>query len=223
MTTPKTTLDALNFTMPSTKTIFVSALGAIVLLALATTGPLMSQVEETTYTVDHSEGPIEIRTYPPTIVAETTTTGDRKTAIREGFQIIAGYIFGGNVGSRKIEMTAPVLQQRSIGSTSSHTAEQVSDRAWNVRFVMPKTWTLATLPKPQDQHINLRLLPSAKFAAIRFSGLARDPSIKEQTERLADFIRAQKLRPVGSPLLAFFNPPWTLPFLRRNEVMIEVQ
>ena len=209
--------------MQSSKTIFVFALGAIIVLALATTGPLMSQVEEAPYAVDHSEGPVEIRTYPPTIVAETTTTGDRKTAIREGFQIIAGYIFGANVGSRKVEMTAPVMQQRSLRGPSNQSIEQAGVGAWKVRFVMPRTWTLDALPKPRDQRVSLKLLPAAKFAAIRFSGLARDASIKEQTARLTAFVDANNLKSTGVPILAFFNPPWTLPLFRRNEVMIEIQ
>lgn len=183
----------------------VAAIGAVM-----TAGPLMSQVEQPSYTILRSQGDIEIRAYGPMIVAETQVDGDRKASLGAGFRQIAGYIFGGNGGSRKIAMTAPVIQQAKSGG-------------WRVRFVMPKAATMDTLPRPNDPRVTLAHLPAATYAAIRFSGWASDKAIERQTRRLMDYVASNNLKAAGAPVLAFFDPPWTLPFLRRNEVMIVLE
>ncbi len=107
-------------------------------------------------------------------------------------------------------MTAPVLQELQMGK-------------WKVRFVMPKKYSFETLPKPNSKEVILIPLPAKRFAVIRFSGLADNESIKLHTDKLEAYIAAKKLNPIGGTVLAFYNPPWTIPFLRRNEVMIEVE
>ena len=87
---------------------------------------------------------------------------------------------------------------------------------------MPARYTTDTLPRPIDPAVNLKHLEAKRFAAIRFSGSGRDASLRRHTERLTEFVTAKGLRPLSSPVYAFYNPPWTLPFLRRNEVMIEI-
>ena len=173
----------------------------------------MGQVEQPKYVVERSAGQIEVRRYPAMIVAQVKETGARKAAIGEGFSAIAGYIFGGNRSSQKVAMTAPVLQ-RSDGARA--------DGAWTVQFVMPREWSLATLPKPNDPRVTLAAQPAATFAVIRFSGHAGDATIATKTQALDAFIASQNLQASGAPVLAFFNPPWTLPSLRRNEIMVEV-
>ena len=202
----------------------VAGAAAIVLIAIASAGPLMSQVEQPTYEVLGSTGPIEVRAYPSMIVAEAAVAGERKAAIGEGFRLIAGYIFGGNAASQKVAMTAPVLQERVAEvHFKGKDAQQPKDGVWVVRFVMPRKWTLATLPGPRDPRIKLVTRAAATFAAIRFSGLAGDAAIAKRTGELEAYVARNKFETVGAPILAFFNPPWTLPFLRRNEVMIEVK
>jgi DNA gyrase inhibitor GyrI len=169
----------------------------------------VSKTEQAPYRVAESHGAIEVRDYPNLIVALTEVSGDRKQAIQTGFRAIAGYIFGGNQSSEKIAMTAPVLQ----GS--------VGDR-WKVRFVMPAGKNLTNLPKPADASVSLMELPASRFAVIRFSGTAGEESLAKNTEQLLEFIRTRQLGSIGSPVYAFYNPPWTLPFLRRNEVMVQV-
>ena len=121
----------------------------------------MSRVEQAAYEVLRSEGPIEIRRYQPMVVAEVDVEGDRKPAISRGFRAIAGYIFGGNADARKVAMTAPVMQQRKpLGATPT----------WFVRFVMPRAWTLETLPRPNDPNVVLKPIASESYAAITFSG-----------------------------------------------------
>jgi DNA gyrase inhibitor GyrI len=183
----------------------------------------MSHVEQPDYKVVTSQENIEIRVYPPMILAEVEVSGERKQAIREGFEILADYIFGNNTFNKNIEMTAPVTNELSekMAMTAPVLQEQHMDK-WKVRFVMPKKYSFETLPKPNSKKVTLIPLPARRFAVIRFSGLADNESIKLHTEELKAYIVAEKLNPIGGTVLAFYNPPWTIPFLRRNEVMIEV-
>jgi hypothetical protein len=186
-------------------------------------GPVLSRVEQPDYKVENQDGSIEIRSYGPMIAAEAQVQGERKSAINEGFRLIAGYIFGKNEPQAKIEMTAPVEQQKSqkIAMTSPVT-QQGQENSWTVRFIMPKSWTMQTLPAPSDPRVKLEPLPARRFLVVTFSGLARDDAIESRTAELRRYAASNKLATVGEPLLAFYNPPWTLPMLRRNEIMLEL-
>ncbi|MEZ5542167.1 MAG: heme-binding protein [Pseudomonadota bacterium] len=183
----------------------------------------MSNVEQAKYDVIERHGAVEIRDYAPMIVAEVTVSGDRAAAIRDGFRMIADYIFGNNISSQKVAMTAPVLQEpgEMIAMTAPVT-QQGSDGVWLVRFVMPSSYTLETLPKPNNADVLLKQVDGKRFAVIRFTGLPRQEKLEKQTKELGAFIRENGLQPVSEQIYAFYNPPWTLPFLRRNEVMIEI-
>ena len=87
---------------------------------------------------------------------------------------------------------------------------------------MPTNYTMNTLPKPNNDAVKLEKISGKRFAVIRFSGMAGEDSLKEHTDELNAFIKNKKLNALAQPTYAFFNPPWTLPFLRRNEVMIEI-
>jgi effector-binding domain-containing protein len=200
---------------------------AIVILGAVMWGPVVSNVEEPKYSVIESHDPIEIRDYAPKIIAQTDVTGERNEAISQGFRVIADYIFGNNISaqkvSQKIEMTAPVLQQQS--ETIAMTApvlQEGTGNSWSVAFVMPDAYTMETLPKPNNDLVKIINVPEKRFAVIRFTGLASDTSLQNQTEKLKSFIKAHDLKAVSGPAYAFYNPPWTLPFMRRNEVMIEI-
>lgn len=203
------------------KMLIVILVGIIILAALA--GSIMSHVEQPNYKLIRSEGNIEIRDYSPMILAEVEVSGERKQAIREGFKILADYIFGNNTSKIKMEMTAPVTNEISekMAMTAPVLQEQHMNK-WKVRFVMPKKYSLDSLPKPNSKDVMLIPLPARRFAVIRFSGLADNESIKLHTDKLKAYIVAEKLNQIGEAALAFYNPPWTLPFLRRNEVMIEI-
>lgn len=170
----------------------------------------MTVNETPSYTTVSSKGKIEIRDYSPMILAEVQVSGERKQAIRDGFKILADYIFGNNCPKQKLPMTAPVIQ------------EQLMDR-WKVRFVMPKQYPLETLPKPNSKDVLLVPLPAKRFAVIRFSGRTTDENIQQHTRELEGYIADQQLRTLGETVFAFYNPPWTLPFLRRNEIMREIE
>ena len=193
------------------------------LLIAALWGPIVSNVEQPKYQVVASEGNIEIRDYAAMIVAETEVTGDRREAISKGFRTIADYIFGNNTAAQKVPMTAPVTQQEGakIAMTAPVT-QQGEGNTWRVRFIMPASYTIATLPKPNNPVVELKEIGAKRFAVIRFSGMAGEDNLKRHTKELNDFISARKLAPRSGPTYAFYNPPWTLPLLRRNEVMVEV-
>ena len=204
------------------KTIILSVAGVLI-LGVVLSGNIMSNVEQAKYEVIEKQDNIEIRDYAPMIIAEVEVEGNRKEAINKGFRLIADFIFGNNAPAQKVAMTAPVLQQTSekIAMTAPVT-QQGDGNSWKVRFIMPANYTMASLPKPNNNLVQLHEVESKRFAAIRFSGKARDESLKEQTDKLNNFIAAKKLTAKGAPIYAFFNPPWTLPFCRRNEVMIEI-
>ena len=154
---------------------------------------------------------------------EARVSGERRDAISNGFRIIADYIFGNNTAAQKVPMTAPVTQQGSetIAMTAPVT-QQADGNTWRVRFIMPSSYTIDTLPKPNNPVIELKEIPAKRFAVIRFSGMAGEESLKLHAKELKDFISAKNLTLLSAPTYAFYNPPWTLPFLRRNEVMVEI-
>ena len=202
-------------------------LGVILLLMLggAFAGSLMSRVEQAKYAVVESYDDLEIRDYAPMIVAQVTVTGPREEAIRAGFRLIADYIFGNNISRTKVSMTAPVMQQTSeqVAMTAPVMQQSNAPGNWSVRFMMPVSQTFETLPKPTNDQITLQQVPEKRFAVIRFSGLATQRSLEEKRKRLEDFLLEKKMTALSPPRYAFYNPPWTLPFLRRNEIMIEIK
>ena len=201
---------------------WISAFAVAILVAAAAAGPIMSRVEQPEYRIEASDGAVEIRSYGPMIAAEAMVEGERKTAINEGFRLIAAYIFGANKPNTKIAMTAPVQQQRQTIAMTAPVTQQNSGNAWTVRFIMPKAWTMETLPLPNSARVSLKPIPARRFVAITFSGFATDEAIQKRTGELRRYAAGHKLATAGEPLLAFCNPPWTLPFFRRNEVMLEL-
>lgn len=196
----------------------------VLLSAFTLSGPIMSDVEQAKYTVVQTDDDFEIRDYAPSLAAEVEVSGDRKEAISEGFKTIADYIFGNNQSSDKVAMTAPVIQEQSQTIAMTTPVIQEGDgKSWQVRFIMPSQYTLETLPKPNNASVKIVELPAKRFAVIRFSGVPDNDDLKEKTEQLTDWLKQNNLKTVGKPVYAFYNPPWTLPFLRRNEVLIEIE
>lgn len=201
---------------------FIGAVALVVIVAAAA-GPIMSRVEQPEYKVTRSERSIELREYGAMVVAEAEVKGERKAAINEGFRLIAAYIFGANKPNAKISMTAPVQQQakQTIAMTAPVT-QQAGDGDWTVSFILPKSWTMETLPEPTNERVKLVPMPAKRMVAIRFSGTADVRSIATKTAELRKYAADHDLSVIGEPVLAFYNPPWTLPFFRRNEIMLEL-
>ena len=195
-------------------------------MLVATVAGAAMAVEEPKFTPVLREGDFELRDYPALVVAEVTVTGDQKEAASKGFRLLAGYIFGGNKRRQSIAMTAPVAQQaasQKIAMTAPVAQTQTTAGAWVVRFTMPSAYTLQTLPVPDDASVNLRNIAPARFAVLRFSGLAQPADVEARSNELLGLVKSHRLRVIGAVTLAQYNPPWTLWFLRRNEVMVEVE
>jgi len=186
-------------------------------------GPVMSNVEKPDYKVIQTERNIEIRQYEPMIIAEVEVDGKREDAIREGFRLIADYIFGNNTVQRDIDMTAPVQQQESqkIAMTAP-VQQQSTGRSWQISFVMPSKYSMETLPEPKNDRVRLKEIMTKKFVVIKFSGTNSNENVTEHENQLMNYIEANQIKIIDSPKYAFYNAPWTLPFMRRNEVMIEI-
>ena len=192
----------------------------------------MSRVEQPDFKVISSEGSIELRQYGPMIAAEVEVQGERKAAIQEGFRLIAAYIFGANSPNAKIAMTAPVQQQnaQNIAMTAPVT-QQTDGNKWMVRFIMPSSWSLDTLPTPNDERVTLKPIPPKRMAVIRFSGTANDNLIRSKTDELRKYTSDQSSPRWASPRLPFTIHPgrypscaetkscWSLPNARGREGM----
>jgi hypothetical protein len=171
-------------------------------------------VREPAYTVLKNEPPFEVRSYGVLTVAETLVEGDFDIAGSLGFRRLAGYIFGKNQNvkgeSEKIAMTAPVTMESQ-------------NQQWRLHFVMPQGMVLGDLPKPVDASVQLRELPPQRMAAVRFSGLTTAASIEHQTQLLKDWLSRNNLAFDDRPQVARYNDPFTLPWNRRNEILIPLK
>ncbi|WP_431297852.1 SOUL family heme-binding protein [Tabrizicola sp. BL-A-41-H6] len=171
------------------------------------------------YTVESTEGAVEIRSYPPHIAAEVTVSGSRDAAINAGFRVLAGYIFGGNEAKAKVAMTTPVIQAPSEKIAMTTPVTQVeSDQGWTVQFMMPSEYTLDTLPKPKDSRIRFITTDPVRMAVLRFSGIPTTAALAKRTEELRAWAAAKGLTLSGAPQFMFYDPPFRMPWNRRNEV-----
>lgn len=199
--------------------------------------------EEPKFELLAQDGDHEIRRYSALIVAETMVQGDMDAATLQGFKRIADYIFGNNQAakpgagspSEKIAMTSPVVAEpvassSKIAMTAPVTAEPVggdasmaSAQQWRVHFVMPSAYTLASLPTPVNSAVQLRAVPPQVFAVLKYSGLNTTARVQEKTDELVRWLASRQLQPQGTPQLARYDPPWTLPMWRRNEIHVRIE
>jgi len=168
---------------------------------------------------------IEVRRYGARIAAETTVGASQSGDARgEAFRLIAGYIFGANATSDKVAMTSPV-EVSGPGTTIAMTAPvEVNGSAGDLvmRFFMPSHHTMATLPRPKDPRVLLKELPPTTVAVLRFSGSTGEAAVAEQTGHLLAALQATTWTVTGAATAFFYNPPWTIPALRTNEVVVPV-
>jgi hypothetical protein len=184
--------------------------------------------EEPKYSVIEKTEPFELRLYEPMILAEVKVEGDLDEASSQGFRLIAAYIFGQNQVTEKISMTSPVaIEEQNVKSAkiAMTTPVNIEPNAgqWTVSFVMPSTYTLSSLPKPLNPKVQLREIPAVKRAVIQFSGFYNAQKVADKTLELEQWMKTRNLEAASAPKFARYNPPWTLPFMRRNEVMIDIR
>jgi hypothetical protein len=168
--------------------------------------------EQPTYQVIQNEDNKEIRRYDSFIIAKTTISSNFKDAQGKGFRILAGYIFGKNKSQQKISMTAPVM------------TVPADKENWTMTFSMPSKFTINTLPTPTDERVRIEKVEQRLFAAITYSGLWDESKNEEETKKLKEWLKKYPEYELISPaMFAAYNPPWTIPFLRRNEMLIELR
>ena len=188
-------------------------------------GLLSSRVEQASYEVTKRSDGYEVRKYPAHVVAQTSVRGSYQEALNEGFRIVAGYIFGGNVKQQNIAMTAPVTEQRVESEKVAMTAPVLATMEGEshvISFGMPRNKTLATLPTPTDDRVKIVEIPEKMFAVRQFSWSRSDARIAMMKKKLLADMTRDNLRVIGSPVYAGYNAPWTLPWLARHEVMVEI-
>lgn len=188
-----------------------------------------SALEEPEYTVVSTYDEFELRHYPPYLVAEVDVSGDLVDGGNAAFRILAGYIFGDNQSAEKMKMTAPVeARPADDGEKMAMTAPVTATAAAAKRgmttfaFVMERKYSKDTLPIPNDERIRITEMPERIMAVRRYSGRWTESRYAENLETLMAALSDAGIKPVGQPVLARYNSPFSLPFLRRNEVMIEI-
>ena len=185
---------------------------------------MSSRIEQTAYSMIKSEKEYEVRLYPRHIVAQTIVQGPYTSALNQGFRIVAGYIFGGNTKKENIAMTAPVIEQKTnvtIPMTAPVTAS-IEGESHIIAFGMPSSYTLATLPTPTDSRVEIVTVPEKKMAVVRFSWLRTDNRVQSKKQELLAALKRDGVTTIGEPQYAGYNPPWTPPWMRRNEILIEI-
>ncbi len=185
--------------------------------------------EEPDHSAEKLTRAVEIRRYGVRIAAETTVTADEEAARNTGFRRLARYIFGANHVNEKIAMTAPVAQQSSnkqgekIAMTVPVSQEAAGDGEWVIRFFMPADKTLESLPEPDDAEVRLVTVPPETLAVRRFTGSRSRRAVAAQTAELIKALRDTGFEAVDTPAAWFYDPPWTVPALRRNEIAVPIE
>lgn len=201
---------------PNVSTALIAG-GAILALGTAfyVTKKVAEHSEEPDYDVVRRDGEIEIRDYDAMVIAETVKTGYHEKARRRGFETLYDFIAANNRSGKKIAMTVPVLQQLSESEGRT--------KGWAVRFIMPKKYTKASLPTPNSSDVSIVEVPAKRLVAIRFSGNFTASLASKKLMALYNYVSDESLKQKGDPIYAFYNAPWTPGFMKRNEILIEVE
>ena len=179
----------------------------------------MAKYETPKYEVLKSYKNIEIRKYPSYLVAEVSNSGERDKAANESFMILFDYINGKNIPNEKIPMTVPVSQEGEKIPMTVPVEQLKENYNWKMSFVLPSKYTLENVPKPKDARIKIYKQESSKRIAIRFSGFSSDSNLSKNKKKLDNYIKENGIKIKSDAVYAFYDAPFTLPFLRRNEIM----
>ncbi len=198
---------------------------AMGLLSVACSVVGIRREEEPAYQVILLEGNNEVRRYAGFIVATTLVEGDYDTTSRIAFRRLFDYISGNNAKQQTITMTAPVLQEkeRMAMTMAAPVIQEATDQGWVMSFVMPKQFTMATIPVPGDPKVQLQQVAGKEIAVRSYTGWTSEQTISELGEELERWSKNQGFKAVSAPRSARYDPPWAIPFLRRNEIHLDVQ
>ncbi len=208
--------------------VVLAAVGALALGACSVAG-VRDGYDQPDYRVEQTlPGGVEIRRYAPRLAAETTVDGEGRDARNRAFRLLFNYIAGDNRPGGEIAMTVPVETQggREIAMTvpvETVPAESAgADGRLTMRFFLPPEFTEENAPPPANQQVRIVMLPAVTVAAIRFTGLGGRDAEAEQRDALAAALAESGWQPAGAAAALYYDPPWTIPFLRRNEITVPV-
>ena len=197
----------------------------LLLLVFTLSGNAAMAIEEPVYEVLLETKYYEVRRYQPYIVAEVDVDDDFKRAGNSAFRVLAGYIFGDNEPQQEMAMTAPVESRKGVrmNMTAPVTSQAGNgDGPYTYAFVMERKYTMNTLPKPDNPDIRLVQRPERIMAVHRYSGTWSEERYREHEKLLLDALAIDRVETTGSPVFARYNAPFTPWFLRRNEIMVEI-
>ena len=201
-------------------------IGVLVLALVVYAVVSVIRLEKPGYSVVYESGNIEYRQYEPYLVSETVIeqARDYKAAGNEGFRRLFRYISGANSGQNKISMTVPVAQTESSQKIAMTVPVQQTEAAagWRVAFMLPSEYTLETAPQPTDERVKIRAVPGRLTAVLRYSGRWTESNYQEKRTTLLEALEQASITPIGEVQSAQYAPPSTPPFLRRNEVLVEI-
>lgn len=182
--------------------------------------------EELKYEVIENDDKKEIRYYPSYIVAQVTVD-DRDDPERKAFRILADYIFGKNKSKSEISMTAPVItaeETEEISMTAPVIMSPEEKNKMTMSFTMPSKYKMEDLPEPIDKRVELAKVSDHYVAAFKYSWFMNKDKNSRLAKKLINWLESKpNYTPVSEPYFAGYNPPWTIPFLRRNEVLIKLE
>ncbi len=223
------------------KTMYILiALGIVLAIWFLYSWLSVRNIEEPKYSIVSVADGYEIREYNSYIIAETVVkvTKDRNDAARKGFPIVAGYIFGDNTKKDKIAMTVPVNTEETTSEKIAMTAPVNTEKiamtvpvntteaesgSYKVSFVLPSEYTMDTLPTPNDSRVSIKEVPSRKVAVKKFTWSVNEARLQKNEELLLSSLKRDGVVPVSAVNVARFNTPWTIPFMLRTEVQVDIK
>ncbi len=205
------------------KMLKIFALFAPLFLAGCTVFGVRTVAEPPFTVVERPVDGVEVRRYAPRVAAEVRLAAGESRPDGQAFRLLFDYISGANAGEREIAMTAPVEQTGTEIAMTAPVEMGQRDDAFRMRFFLPEEFTLATAPEPDDSRVVLVELEAEHVAVSTFTGWWTQASVARRQAALVDRLDATSWQPSGPPTAWFYDPPWTLPFLRRNEVAVPVE
>ena len=201
------------------------SVGVVVMVTLALS--LRAAIEEPPFRLLEKVGDIEFRAYGIRLVAETYADGSEEEAREAGFKVLAEFIFGKNAqkSARSAMGLGTSMTKPSEGIAMTSPVEQalISPARWRIRFYMPAKYSASSLPTPLNPDVTVLEAPGETMAVLRFSDSRDAASVLKRTTLLLKNLASTDWVATGTPISSFYDPPWTLPFLRRNEVAVPVR
>ena len=199
----------------------------LAVLPLLVTMPAMAY-EEASHTVVESNDVFEVREYAPMITAEVVVDESEGESNNSAFRILFNYISGNNISQEEIAMTTPVITQDTEGESIAMTTPVIESGnkgesdSYRFSFVMPASFTMDTIPMPKDERVQIVEVPAKRIAVRRYSGSWSEKNAEKNEAILLEALRESGIEVIGEPMVARYNSPFTLWFMRRNEVMVEI-